>query len=78
MDDVQISLSRNDLGQLLEGLDVLIEQWEATDIYLTSGLVPEDACIRESHSANESRAISDTYRNLRDRIREQYSPTRYQ
>jgi len=71
MDEISIKLSRNDFGQLLDGLDVLIEQWDATEDYLVEGRVREDVCIRESHDPHEARAIAETYRNLRERIREQ-------
>lgn len=71
MDKLNVTLSRNDLGQILEGLDVLIEQWEATADYLENGGMSEDVCIRESHSANEANSIADTYRQIQGTIREQ-------
>lgn len=71
MDEVTLTLSRNGVGQLLDGIDVLIEQWEATAEYLDTGRIREDVCLRESHSLHEAEAIAEIYRQLRDRIWEQ-------
>ncbi len=68
---ITFKMSSNDLGQLLDGLDVLIEQWEATAEYLETGLAREDVCIRESHSVHEAESIAAIYRDLRNRLREQ-------
>lgn len=66
-----ILLSRNDIGQLLDGLDVLIEQWEATAEHLETGRSSDDECIREAHDAQEARDIAATYLQIRNRISEQ-------
>lgn len=71
MEKVIIKLSRNDIGQLLDGLEVLAEQWEATAVYLESGEIREDVCIRESHHAHEADSIAGTYRSLIGTISEQ-------
>lgn len=76
MEEITFVLTRNDVGQLLEGVEVLIEQWEATAQYLETGRVREDVCIRESHSVREAESIASIYRELRDRIREQLPVTR--
>lgn len=71
MANVTIVLDEDDLGQVLDGLDVLIEQWEATAKYLTSGELREDVCIRESHSAHEAESIAVAYSRIASILREQ-------
>lgn len=66
MDEVTITLSSNDLGQLIDGLDVLIEQWNATADYLENGTLRDDVCIRESHDPNEARDIAEHYKRIRE------------
>ncbi len=68
MDQVTLILSRNDVGQLLDGLGVLIEQWDATAEYLATGLLRDDVCIREAHDMDEARSIAATYRALEGKI----------
>ncbi len=64
MDDISIRLSRNDVGQLLEGINVLIEQWDATAHFLSTGEMTADACIRESSDSHEAACIAKLYRTL--------------
>lgn len=71
MEEIQITLSRNDIGQLLEGVEVLIEQWEATEVFLSTGVVDENACIRDAHQAHEAAAIAKTYRDIAEHVRRQ-------
>ena len=71
MNEVTIRLERNELGQLVEGLDVLIEQWDATAEYLRSGTIRDGVCIRESHSDHEADRIASIYRSIRDEIQKQ-------
>jgi len=54
MEELQFRLSKNDAGQLLDGLDVLIEQWQATSHYHKTGESKEDVCIREASDADEA------------------------
>lgn len=68
MDKITITLTRNDLGQLIDGLDVLIDQWNATTEYLNDGTIREDVCLREVHSANESHKIASHYQRIRDNL----------
>lgn len=72
MEEHTITLSDDEIGQLLEGIEVLIEQWENTEQYLRNGTFREDVCIRESHKSSEAQAIAATYRKLHSSIREQY------
>jgi hypothetical protein len=69
--ELQLRLSRNDVGQIIEGIDVLIEQWEATAEYLETGNCPDDVCIREASDVYECRRIALTYREIRSRISSQ-------
>lgn len=72
MENIQISISRNDLGQLLDGLEVLIDQWQATANYLTTGVIEDhDTCIRECHKPEEAQAIAQTYRHIADQLMQQ-------
>lgn len=67
---VQLSLPRNYIGQVLDGLEVLIEQWEATAIYFRTGEVGEHA-IRECSDAEEAQWIAGFYREIAEDIRRQ-------
>lgn len=71
MKKVSITLSHDDIGQVLDGLRILIEQWEATATYLETGEVTENACIRESHSVHEAKSIAGIYHQILECIREQ-------
>ncbi len=71
MAKVTIVVEDDDLDQVLDGLEVLIEQWEATAEYLTTGEVREDVCIRESHSAHEAESIAAQYARITSVLREQ-------
>jgi hypothetical protein len=66
--ELQLRLSRNDVGQIIEGIDVLIEQWDATAEYLETGNCPDDVCIRETSDVYECRKIASAYREIRSRI----------
>lgn len=76
MADIQITLDRDEIGQLLDGVDVLIEQWEATEAYLSTGEIDENVCIREAHHAHEAASIAQAYRELGTKIRRQFSSQR--
>ena len=67
---VQLSLSRNFVGQILEGLAVLTEQWDATAAYLSHGELG-DQVIRECSSAEEAESIAEFYRQIANDIRGQ-------
>ncbi len=71
MDIVAIELSSNDFGQVVDGLEVLIEQWEATVRYLTEGYSDPEVPIREAHDADEARKIVSKYIAIRDSIEAQ-------
>lgn len=67
---VQLSLPRNFVGQILEGLAVLTEQWDATAAYLSHGETG-DQVIRECSSAEEAENIAAFYRQIANDIRAQ-------
>lgn len=54
---VELSLPRNYIGQILDGLEVLIEQWDATAAYHRTGEVG-DSTIRECSDAEEAEWIA--------------------
>ncbi len=67
---VQLSLPRNHVGQLLDGIEVLIEQWDATATYLQTGTIGND-CIRECSDVEEAEWIADFYRKIAAEIQDQ-------
>lgn len=67
---VELSLPRNHIGQILDGLDVLAEQWDATAAYHRTGEVG-DIAIRECSDAAEAEWIAGFYREIAEDIRRQ-------
>ena len=69
----RIELESNDLGQLLEGLDIRAEAWEKTVAYHRTGEVPGDDLflVEESSDEYEADAIAEHYRSIIRTIREQ-------
>lgn len=67
---VELSLPRNYIGQILDGLEVLIEQWDATAAYHRTGEV-SDILIRECSDAEEAEWIAGYYREIAEEIRRQ-------
>ena len=76
MPQVQFQLPDNDWGQLLDGLDVLIEQWESTAQCLRTGEIHPDVVIRECHDPEEAEAIAARYRSISKRLYAQRSVVR--
>lgn len=70
MEQVSVTLSRNEFGQILDGIEVLIEQWVATEQYLATGLV-SDIGIRDATDPEEAANIAEYYRDIASRIRAQ-------
>lgn len=71
---VELSLPRNYVGQILEGIAVLIEQWQATAAYHRTGELP-DILIRECSDAEEAEWIAEFYEKIVAEIRGQMQPT---
>lgn len=67
---VQLSLPRNHVGQILDGLEVLIEQWEATSTYFRTGEA-SDAIIRECSDVEEAEWIAKFYQEITTELRRQ-------
>ena len=62
---VQLRLPKEDVLQILAGLDVLAEQWEQTASYMENGDGEgEDIVIRECSGAAEARSIANCYRQI--------------
>jgi hypothetical protein len=59
---VSISLSRNDWGQIIEGLEARRASWEVTARYLEGKAV--DEAIEECGEAEEARTVVATYDRL--------------
>lgn len=73
---ITLQLPANYVGQTLDGLEVLIEQWEATQHYHETGVVREGVFIRECNDAHEAASIARFYREIKSRIEEQYRAQR--
>jgi hypothetical protein len=67
---VRLSLPRNHVGQILDGLEVLIEQWRATATCLRTDQVG-DQIIRECSDAGEAERIAGFYEEIATEIRDQ-------
>jgi hypothetical protein len=71
--EITITLTRNELGQVLDGLEVRADAWEKTAVYLRSGDSPEgDAfVIEECSDATEAENIASDYRSIIEKIQSQ-------
>lgn len=67
---VQLALPRRYVGQILDGMEVLIEQWDATAAWFRTGEVG-DITIRECSDAEEAESIAGYYREIAAEIRRQ-------
>ena len=66
-----ITLGRNDLGQLLDGLELRAESWERTGNYLLHGSAGGDDFFipEECHKPHEAFGIAEHYRSIIQQIR---------
>ena len=63
------------VGQLVDGLDVLIEQWEDTAAYMIGTVHGDEVeVVRECSSSEEAARIARLYREIRDEIERQLAP----
>lgn len=75
---ISLKLSELHVGQLIDGLNVLIEQWEATANFLATGALAEERVgaeppiIRECSDLDEALSIAALYREIREAIDTQY------
>jgi len=70
---ITICLSRSEVGQILDGLEVRAEAWEKTSNYLRSGRLPEDKDfqIEECTDISDAEAIAQDYRSIIEKIQSQ-------
>lgn len=61
-DNITITLPRDFLGQIIDGLEVLIDDWRATAVWLDTGQAEIDATIRECSSSREANNLANYYR----------------
>lgn len=66
---VSISLSRNDWGQIIDGLEARRASWEVTARYLEGEAV--DEAIEECGDAGEARGLVAVYERLIGELRSQ-------
>lgn len=66
-----LNITDHDLGQLIDGLNTLIDDWTATATYMETGEVQTDANVRECSSADEATRIAAHYTRIRDSLRPQ-------
>lgn len=76
MAQVQIQLDANDLGQVIDGLEVLASQWEATARYHKSGDVELDEYVHEASDFAEAEDMASTYSRLIESLRIQLKSSR--
>lgn len=69
----RLQLKRNDVGQLLDGLEFRAESWEQTGRYLTNEDSNEDVYFipEECHKPEEAFGIAEHYRSIIQQIRDQ-------
>lgn len=66
-----LKLKRNDVGQILDGLEQRRIIWQATAEYLESGYTTLSDMIEECSDSQEAQSIADDYERIMDTIREQ-------
>ena len=71
-ESVTLKLSRLDVGQVMDGLQVRLEAWRGTQMYFESGFPPSpDFMIEDASDAEEAEQIADHYERILSTIREQ-------
>lgn len=71
---IAVQIDRDDLGQILDGLDVLAQQWRDTLRYHEEGVLSE--CIRECTDAREARWLMEYYEQIISHLRKEYERSR--
>lgn len=59
-----LRLGENDLGQILDGLEVRAAAWEQTADYPRTGASPSGVLVEECDDADEAAAIARRYRDI--------------
>jgi hypothetical protein len=70
-DFVKITLSRMDIGQILDGLHERMKAWKGTYEYLKKGHTDLCEIIEECSDADEAKAIADHYAKIIRNIEKQ-------
>jgi hypothetical protein len=68
---VKLTLSRMDIGQILDGLHERMLVWRATQEYLETGYPQSSDCVEECADESEACAIADYYQYLIDTVKKQ-------
>jgi hypothetical protein len=70
--NVTLKLPRLFVGQVLDCLQIAVEDWERTKVYLESGYVdPDEPYVRECSDAREAQQIEKFYRRIIEKIERQ-------
>ena len=72
----RIELGEDDLGQLIDGLEVRAASWERTAEYLRSGYMNGDFLIEECSDPDEADSIASHYRRILQSIHQQQEAQR--
>jgi hypothetical protein len=68
-DMLQVILPRGFLSQMLDGLEYLIEEWQATAEFLETGYMPDDSMgVRDCSGPEEALKIAQYYTRIRDQL----------
>ncbi|MBM4104474.1 MAG: hypothetical protein FJ263_10615 [Planctomycetes bacterium] len=70
---VKLTLSRMDIGQILDGLHERMLVWRATEEYMETGYPQSSDCVEECSDESEACAIADYYQYIIDTIKKQLS-----
>jgi hypothetical protein len=71
--DCTITLTENEIGQVLDGLIIRAESWERTAEFLRAGSMPDDEIfvVEECSDPAEADAIADQYRLIIRKMKSQ-------
>jgi len=72
---VKLTLSRMDIGQILDGLRERMKAWKGTYEYFKKGHTELCEIIEECSDANEAKAIADYYAKIIKDIEKQIKAT---
>ena len=70
-DYITIRLSRNDVGQMIDGLYAHMSIWKSTAEYLRSGSLQSGDMIEECSDVEEAENIASHYENIITQIMKQ-------
>lgn len=68
---ITLILDREDVGQILDGLNARFETWKKTSEYLKGGKIEDGFVIEECTDASEAEAIAERYADIIEKIRKQ-------